>query len=33
MVSIPCAITPGRPTEVAVASFQWIGLKSSDAPA
>ncbi len=33
MVSIPCAITPGRPTSVATRSFQWMGLKSPEAPA
>ena len=33
MVNMPWAITPGRPTEVATRSFQWIGLKSPEAPA
>jgi len=33
MVNMPCAITLGSPTEVAMRSFQWIGLKSPDAPA
>ena len=33
MVHMPCAMTPGRPTEVATRSFQWIGLKSPLAPA
>src|SRR3954467_11978092 len=30
---MPCAITSGRPTDLANGSFQWIGLKSPDAPA
>src|SRR5699024_6333665 len=33
MVSMPCAITSSSPTSRAKRSFQWIGLKSSDAPA
>ena len=33
MVNMPCAMTPGRPTPVATRSFQWIGLKSPEAPA
>ena len=33
IVNMPCAMTPGRPTLVAVRSFQWIGLKSPEAPA
>ena len=33
MVNMPCAMTPGSPTSVAKRSFQWIGLKSPDAPA
>ncbi len=33
MVYMPCAITFGRPTDVAKRSFQWMGLKSPDAPA
>jgi hypothetical protein len=33
MVSMPWAITPGRPTDDATRSLQWIGLKSPDAPA
>ena len=33
MVSMPCAITPGRPTAAATRSLQWIGLKSPEAPA
>ena len=31
--SIPCAITPGRPTERAKSSSRWIGLRSPDASA
>ena len=30
---MPCAMTPGSPTDVATRSFQWIGLKSPEAPA
>ena len=33
MVSMPWAITPGSPTSVATRSFQWMGLKSPEAPA
>ncbi len=33
MVNMPCAMTSGSPTLVANRSFQWIGLKSPDAPA
>jgi hypothetical protein len=33
MVSMPCAMTSGRPTEVATRWFQWMTLKSPDAPA
>jgi phage portal protein BeeE len=33
IVNMPWAITPGRPTEVATRSDQWIGLKSPLAPA
>ncbi len=33
MVNMPCAITSGSPTDLANRSFQWIGLKSPDAPA
>jgi len=33
MVNIPCAITSGSPTDLATCSFQWIGLKSPEAPA
>src|SRR6266545_3654198 len=33
MVSMPCAITPGRPSAAAIRSLQWIGLKSPLAPA
>src|SRR5579863_5487335 len=33
MVNMPCAMTFGRPTERAIRSFQWITLKSPDAPA
>ncbi len=33
MVNMPWPMTFGRPTEVAKASFQWIGLKSPEAPA
>jgi hypothetical protein len=33
MVNMPCAMTLGRPTEVATRSFQWMTLKSPDAPA
>src|SRR5712691_4285933 len=33
MVNIPCAMTFGSPTAVAIRSFQWITLKSPDAPA
>src|SRR5215208_34877 len=29
----PWAITPGSPTALATSSFQWIGLKSPEAPA
>jgi hypothetical protein len=30
---MPWAITPGSPTALATSSFQWIGLKSPEAPA
>ena len=30
---MPCAMTPGRLTDVATRSLQWMGLKSPDAPA
>jgi hypothetical protein len=30
---MPCAITSGRPTDVAIRWFQWMGLKSPEAPA
>ena len=30
---MPCAITPGKVTDVATRSLQWIGLKSPEAPA
>ena len=33
IVSMPWAITSGSPTDLAKRSFQWIGLKSPDAPA
>ena len=33
IVNMPWAITSGSPTDVANRSFQWIGLKSPDAPA
>ena len=33
IVSIPCAMTPGRPAERAKASSRWIGLRSPDASA
>ena len=33
MVSMPCAITFGRPTDRATRSFQWMTLKSPEAPA
>ena len=33
MVSMPWAITSGRPTALAMRSFQWITLKSPEAPA
>src|SRR6266545_127217 len=33
MENMPWAITPGRPTDVAHSSFQWMGLKSPAAPA
>ena len=33
IVSMPWAITLGSPTEVAIRSFQWMLLKSPDAPA
>ena len=33
MVNIPCAITSGSPTDLASRSFQWITLKSPEAPA
>ena len=33
MVNMPWAITLGNPTSVAKRWFQWIGLKSPDAPA
>lgn len=33
MVNMPCAMTSGRPTSLANLSFQWIGLKSPEAPA
>ena len=33
IVYMPCAMTPGRPTERAIRSLQWMGLKSPDAPA
>ena len=33
IVSMPCAITSGRPTDLAMRSFQWITLKSPEAPA
>src|SRR3954469_10896751 len=33
MVNMPCAMTSGSPTSLANFSFQWIGLKSPDAPA
>ncbi len=33
MVNMPCAITSGSPTSLANLSFQWIGLKSPEAPA
>ncbi len=32
MVNMPCAMTSGRPTDLAMRSFQWITLKSPDAP-
>jgi hypothetical protein len=32
MVNMPCAMTFGRPTDLAIRSFQWITLKSPDAP-
>jgi hypothetical protein len=33
IVNMPCAMTSGRPTERAIRSFQWMTLKSPDAPA
>jgi hypothetical protein len=33
IVNKPCAMTLGSPTEVAMRSFQWMTLKSRDAPA
>ncbi len=33
IVNMPWAMTPGRPTEVATRSDQWMGLKSPLAPA
>src|SRR5919106_4228346 len=33
IVNMPCEMTPGRPTILANSSFQWIGLKSPEAPA
>ena len=33
IVNIPWAITSGKPTARANRSFQWIGLKSPEAPA
>ena len=33
MVSMPWAMTPGQADPVATRSFQWIGLKSPEAPA
>ncbi len=33
MVSMPWAITSGRPTALAIRSFQWMTLKSPLAPA
>ena len=33
MVNMPCAMTSGSPTSLANFSFQWIGLKSPEAPA
>jgi hypothetical protein len=33
IVYMPWAMTPGRPTLVAIRSLQWIGLKSREAPA
>jgi len=32
-VNMPWAMTSGRPTDVAKRSFQWMGLKSPEAPA
>ena len=32
MVNMPCAMTSGRPTDRAIRSFQWMTLKSPDAP-
>jgi len=32
IVNIPCAITFGSPTDRAIRSFQWMTLKSPDAP-
>ena len=32
MVNMPCAMTFGRPTDRATRSFQWMTLKSPDAP-
>ena len=32
IVNMPCAITFGSPTDLAIRSFQWITLKSPDAP-
>jgi hypothetical protein len=32
MVNMPCAMTLGRPTERAIRSFQWMVLKSPEAP-
>ena len=32
IVNMPCAITSGRPTDLAIRSFQWITLKSPEAP-
>src|ERR1039457_502867 len=32
MVNMPCAITFGNPTDRAIRSFQWMTLKSPDAP-
>jgi hypothetical protein len=29
---MPCAITFGSPTDLAIRSFQWITLKSPEAP-